>query len=138
MNWAAFNLLLSGAFAMGLIDRIPADANSPDAGIHASGEPSRRRIQRLGVQTGAAVRNVYGVAASGTVVDVSEHGCQVELRSGYLREGQFVSIRIGGLEPWVGVVRWGDHKSYGIEFAHPLYGPIVEHLAEKHPVVTIE
>lgn len=84
------------------------------------------------------MRNVYGVKASGRVIDVSSHGCQVELRSGYLREGQFVSIRIASLEPWVGIVRWGDLKTYGIEFSNPLYGPIVDHLAKNHPVVLFD
>lgn len=56
----------------------------------------------------------------GTMIDVSELGFQVELRSGYLRDGRFVSIRIGGIEPWVGIVRWGDLNTYGIEFSDPL------------------
>jgi hypothetical protein len=120
---------------VGKMSPIANDGPPADDGTEAQ---SRRRDTRHGICTDAAVRNVFGVRASGTMTDVSPHGCQIQIRSGYLREGQFVSIRINGLEPWVGVVRWGDFKNYGIEFSTPLYGPIVEHLAKSNPVVQID
>jgi hypothetical protein len=138
LNWAAFNLRNFQEFVVGRLEPIKVVDAESGQGDCDSETPSRRRVERQELSTGAAVRNVFGVKTTGRVIDVSQHGCQIELRSGYLREGQFVSIRIGGLEPWVGIVRWGDLKSYGIEFSHPLYAPIVDHLALNHPMVMID
>jgi hypothetical protein len=122
---------------LGVRDMSPIANDGPAIHDQANGQ-SRRRDARRGICTDAAVRNSSGVRASGTMTDVSPHGCQIQIRSGYLSVGQFVSVRISGLEPWVGIVRWGDFKNYGIEFSTPLYGPIVEHLANTNPVVQID
>ena len=100
-------------------------------------EPSRRRSKRLDVQTDAVVQNVFGARSIGKVIDVSTHGCQIELHSGELRFGQFVSLRVGKLEPWIGMVRRADAKVYGIEFAQSVCEPVVELLASKHPMVEL-
>lgn len=100
-------------------------------------EPSRRRSKRLDVQTDAVVQNVFGDRSIGKVIDVSAHGCQVELLSGQLRFGQFVSLRVGKLEPWTGMVRRADANIYGIEFAQSVREPVVELLASKQPMVEL-
>lgn len=100
-------------------------------------EPSRRRSKRLDVQTDAVVQNVFGARSIGKVIDVSAHGCQVELRSGQLRFGQFVSLRVGKLEPWIGMVRRADANVYGIEFAQSVCEPVVELLASEQPMVEL-
>ena len=98
---------------------------------------SRRRSERLDAQTDAVVRNVFGARSVGKVIDVSAHGCQIELHSGELRFGQFVSLRVGKLEPWIGMVRRAEAKVYGIEFAQSVCEPVVELLASKHPMVEL-
>ena len=99
--------------------------------------PSRRRSERHDVETDAVVRNVFGASSIGKVIDVSAHGCQIELRSGELRFGQFVSLRVGKLEPWIGMVRRAEAKVYGIEFAQSVCEPVVELLAREHPMIEL-
>lgn len=115
------------------LNRQPKDS----VGREEEAKPSRRRSSRRDVQTDAVVRNVFGARSIGKVIDVSAHGCQIELRSGELRFGQFVSLRIGNLEPWVGMVRRCDSSAYGIEFAQSLHEQVVEQLAGKHPMVEL-
>lgn len=115
------------------LNRQPKDS----VGREEEAKPSRRRSSRRDVQTDAFVRNVFGARSIGKVIDVSAHGCQIELRSGELRFGQFVSLRIGNLEPWVGMVRRCDSSAYGIEFAQSLHEQVVEQLAGKHPMVEL-
>ena len=100
-------------------------------------KPSRRRSKRLDVQTDAVVSNVFGASSIGKVIDVSAHGCQIELRSGELRFGQFVSLRVGKLEPWIEMVRRADANVYGIEFAQSVCEPVIELLASKQPMVEL-
>lgn len=100
-------------------------------------DASRRRAKRLGITTDAAVRNIFGVRSTGKVIDVSPHGCQIELRAGPLRIGQFVSLRVGKLEPWVGMVRWGECEVFGIEFVKALEKPVIDRLAREHPLVEL-
>lgn len=105
-----------------------------DSDAHAS----RRRAKRLGVKTEAVVRNIFGGRSVGRVIDVSSHGCQIELCSGQLRIGQLVSLKLGKLEPWVGMVRWGETGVFGIEFVKALQEPVVDHLAREHPLVELD
>ena len=95
--------------------------------------PINRRARRLDLDTRAVVRDPRGRTTHGKVVDITSHGCQIELGSGDLRPGQFVSLQMGTLESWLGIVRWGGDKIYGIEFANQLYGPVVEHLVHQNP-----
>ena len=90
---------------------------------------TRRRATRHCVEKDAVVRNVFGARAVGRVSDISRHGCQVELGSGHLRVGQFVSLSIGKLDPWIGMVRWGDLNVFGIEFAASLNEQVVDQLS---------
>ena len=35
------------------------------------------------------------------------------------------------------MVRWADSKVYGIEFAQSLCEPVVEQIADKHPMIEL-
>jgi PilZ domain len=93
---------------------------------------SFRRSDRLDVVLPARCRSRSGFVDRVTVVDISSEGCRIESFGLTLREGDLVVLTPQMLEGLCGTVRWTDGHSAGIEFATPLYGPVVEHLHREH------
>ncbi|MDE2405907.1 MAG: PilZ domain-containing protein [Sphingomonadales bacterium] len=81
---------------------------------------------------GARCRTLSGIRDEGAIHDISEHGCCVTMRALCLSVGNRVVVKPDGLEGIFGVVRWIAGGKAGIEFEQPLYGPIVEHLSQRH------
>jgi hypothetical protein len=83
---------------------------------------------RLPVTIPARCRTRSGFADRLMIRDISRHGCRVESLALTVHVGDPVVITPSMLEGLCGTVRWVRGNSAGIEFATPLYGPVVEHL----------
>jgi len=91
-----------------------------------------RKEARSAVALPARCRTLNGTRDEGAIHDISTHGCCVTMRTLCLNVGSRVIVRPNGLEGIAGIVRWIDRARAGIEFDAPLYGPIVEHLSQRH------
>jgi PilZ domain len=89
---------------------------------------SFRRENRLPVVIPARCRTRSGFADRLMVTDISPLGCRVESLAITVQKGDLVVVTPQSLEGLCGTVRWVAGNSAGIEFATPLYGPVVEHL----------
>lgn len=73
------------------------------------------------LRTGTGKRDV-------TIVDLSEQGCRIYDRMGYLSPNLSVTIKIGPIGPVDATVRWQDQPYSGIRFNNPLYPAVLEHI----------
>ena len=89
---------------------------------------SFRREERLAVTIPARCRTRSGFADRLMIRDLSRLGCRVESLAITLHAGDLVVVTPAMLEGQCGTVRWVAGNEAGIEFATPLYGPVVEHL----------
>ncbi len=92
-----------------------------------------RRARRRQVALAAQCRTQSGMRDKGMISDISAQGCCVITQGLFIKVGARVVVRPEGLEGLTGVVRWVEGTRAGIEFDTPLYGPIVDHLAERFP-----
>jgi len=91
-------------------------------------KPAFRREDRLAVTIPARCRTRSGFADRLMIRDITSHGCRVESLAITLHAGDLVVLTPAMLEGQCGTVRWVSGNEAGIEFATPLYGPVVEHL----------
>lgn len=63
-----------------------------------------------------------------TIVDLSEKGCRIYDRLGFLSTNQSVTIKIGPVGPIEATVRWQDQPYAGISFNAPLYPAVLDHI----------
>jgi hypothetical protein len=89
---------------------------------------SFRREERLEVTIPARCRTRSGFADRLMIRDITTRGCKVESLALTVRAGDLVVVTPSMLEGLCGTVRWVVGNCAGIEFASPLYGPVVEHL----------
>lgn len=87
-----------------------------------------RRSERLPVVIPARLRTRSGFADHLVIHDISREGCRVESLAITVHAGDPVVVTPSMLEGFCGTVRWVEGNSAGIQFATPLYGPVVEHL----------
>ncbi|TCM21609.1 PilZ domain-containing protein [Novosphingobium sp. PhB165] len=100
--------------------------NAPLARLYSSAPISRstsvgderRREQRHATRYSASVESSRGEQAGVVLADVSLHGCCISGEAVWLRQGAFVSIRIGQGATLKAVVRWVRGDSAGMEFLH--------------------
>ena len=93
---------------------------------------SFRRSERLPVVIPARCRTRSGFADRLAIHDISREGCRVVSLAITLHAGDPVVVTPDMLEGQCGTVRWVSGNSAGIEFAAPLYGPVVEHLYREY------
>lgn len=93
---------------------------------------TNRRADRKKVRLLAQCRTASGLRGSGEITDITAEGCCVTADSLFFRIGTRVVIRPEGMEGLTGVVRWIEGMRAGIEFDSPLYGPVVDHLANQN------
>jgi hypothetical protein len=91
-----------------------------------------RHRQRKPVKLPAKCRTQGGLRDTGRISDISAKGCCITTNGLFVRVGLKVVIRPEGLEGLMGEVRWIEGERAGIEFEHPLYEPVVDHLARIH------
>ncbi|MEL1250491.1 PilZ domain-containing protein [Aurantiacibacter gilvus] len=85
-------------------------------------ESERYDISIVGtLRTGTGKREV-------TIVDLSEEGCRIFDRMGYLSPNLSVTIKIGPVGPIDATVRWQEQPYAGIRFDNPLYPAVLEHI----------
>ncbi|RIV89039.1 PilZ domain-containing protein [Aurantiacibacter zhengii] len=82
----------------------------------------RHDISIMGtLRTGTGKREV-------TIVDLSERGCRILDRMGFLSPDLGVTIKIGPVGPVDATVRWQDRPYAGIRFNNPLYPAVLDHI----------
>ena len=92
----------------------------PDLGLQHRIVPQTRRVSRMRSQTRAMVLSNHGDRSKALVCDVSVHGCSLNTDAGWLRMGQFVSLRLSSEWSIQAIVRWvRDHRA-GLEFLRPI------------------
>lgn len=91
-----------------------------------------RRAERKHVVLTAQCRTQNGLRDDGAILDISPEGCCVSTNRLFFRVGTRVVIRPEGMEGLTGIVRWIDGDKSGVEFDSPLYGPVLDHLAEQY------
>jgi hypothetical protein len=94
----------------------------------ADRSPVNRNVNRRPVRMAAQCRSSTGLRDEGWLEDISAHGCCLVTRTISFRVDSRIVIRPQGLEGVTGVVRWISGTKAGVEFDHPLYPPMVEHL----------
>ena len=87
-----------------------------------------RRSERHVLVMPARCRSRSGFVDRVVINDISRLGCRIESCALTMRKGDPVVITPEVLEGLCGTVRWTEGNAAGIEFATPLYGPVVEHL----------
>ena len=89
----------------------------------------RRRFMRHPVSVGAGLASDSGrPAAPVTVVDLSTHGCGLEV-SGHCEPGTRVWLKLPGLESWPAHIVWAEADRAGLSFDRPLHQAVVERYA---------
>jgi hypothetical protein len=89
----------------------------------------RRRFMRHPVSVGAGLASSNDrPAAPVTVVDLSTHGCGLEL-SGHCEPGSRVWLKLPGLESWPSRIVWADGNRAGLSFDRPLHQAVVDRYA---------
>ncbi len=90
--------------------------------------PAFRSEDRLAVTIPARCRTRSGYADRLMIRDLSTRGCRLESLAITLHAGDLVVVTPEMLEGQCGTVRWVSGNSAGVEFATPLYAPVVDHL----------
>jgi hypothetical protein len=85
----------------------------------------RRRFMRHSVSVGAGLAANDRPAAPVTVVDLSAHGCGIEV-SGHCEPGSRVWLKLPGLESWSARIAWAQAGRAGLSFDRPLHPAVVE------------
>lgn len=91
-----------------------------------------RRAERNALVMPARSRSRSGFVDRVVITDISPLGCRIESFALTMHEGDPVVITPQVLEGLCGTVRWVSGHCAGIEFATPLYGPVVEHLCREY------
>jgi hypothetical protein len=98
----------------------------------AFGNRDQRKAERHAIVLPARVRSRSGFLDRVVVTDISEWGCRFESSALTLHKHDLVVIRPEGIEGLCGRVCWTDGHTAGIEFERALYGPVVDHLRQRH------
>lgn len=91
-----------------------------------------RRSERFCLVLPARCRSRTGFVDRVVITDISPEGCRIESQALTVNKGDYVVIQPQALEGLCGQIVWVRDHSAGIEFQHPLYGPVVEHLQRNH------
>lgn len=95
-------------------------------------EVINRKSQRKPVLLAAQCRTMSGLRDRGEISDITSEGCCVKTNSLFFKVGTRVVIRPDGLEGLTGVVRWIVGDKAGVELDSPVYGPVIDHIANKN------
>jgi hypothetical protein len=89
----------------------------------------RRRFMRHPVHVGAGLASgSERPGAPVTVVDLSSHGCGIEV-AGHCEPGTRVWLKLPGLESWPSRIAWAEGGRAGLSFDRPLHPGVVERYA---------
>jgi inactivated superfamily I helicase len=85
----------------------------------------QRRYARRPVQISAGLGVADRTSSAVTVVDLSTHGCGIELDS-HVDAGARVWIALPGLENWAARVMWAQQGRAGLAFDRPMHQAVVD------------
>lgn len=88
-----------------------------------------RKNPRRPINTAALIRSISQGRIGGQLLDISEHGCKIDLFNTSVALGQIVTIKLDNMESWTGHVRWVNERIVGVEFDHALHSAVVDHLS---------
>jgi hypothetical protein len=100
-----------------------------DSAARLDGSPDRRRAPRMAIRLNASIREPGRSRTGARLIDISTHGCRVEVTSGASQD-TWVMLSIAGLETQYCRVVWRCHEFAGIEFATPLAEAVLERLLQ--------
>jgi hypothetical protein len=95
------------------------------AKLERASAQDQRRFARHSVSFSAGLGAPDRPSSPVTVVDLSSHGCGIEIAS-HLEAGVRVWIALPGLEPWASRVMWVQHGRAGLGFDRPLHQGVVD------------
>ena len=87
-----------------------------------------RKSPRYELSVQGRYRTGTGVPRDVPILEMSETGCRFFDRFGRLTPGSELTLKVGAIGPVVAIVRWCKNQIVGVEFEHPLYGPVFEHI----------
>jgi hypothetical protein len=85
----------------------------------------RRREPRIALSLAASLRERGRTAVSVSLVDLSAHGCRIELGSD-VEAGSWVWLKLPGLEARYSRIAWCRGCFAGVEFEVPLHDAVVD------------
>jgi hypothetical protein len=85
----------------------------------------RRRAPRIALSLAASLRERGRTAVSVSLVDLSTHGCRIELTSD-LEPGAWIWLKLPGLEARYSRIAWCRGCFAGVEFEVPLHEAVVD------------
>lgn len=91
--------------------------------------PERRRVSRTAVRLGATIQEKGGAAVEVRLIDLSTHGCRIEVASG-LSPAESLSLGIAGIKPQQCRLVWQCAEFVGLEFTKPLSVAVLDALLE--------
>jgi hypothetical protein len=95
------------------------------ARLERAAAQDQRRFARHSVHVSAGLGAPDRPSSPVTVVDLSTHGCGIEIDS-HLEAGARVWIALPGLEPWPSRVMWLQDRRAGLAFDRSLHQGVVD------------
>jgi PilZ domain len=92
-------------------------------------QPDRRRAQRSALRLDASVREPGRSRVAARLIDISIHGCRIEVTPG-VSSDSWLLLTIAGLETQYCRVVWCCHEFAGVEFATPLAQAVLDQLLQ--------
>jgi hypothetical protein len=93
------------------------------------GESERRRAPRAALRLSASIREPGRSRVGVRVIDISTHGCRIEVTSGASAEA-WVLLSVAGLESQYCRIVWQAHEFAGLEFASPIAEAVLDRLLQ--------
>lgn len=90
-------------------------------------QPERRTAKRIALRLSATVREAGRSRIAVRIIDMSTHGCRLEMPSSALSE-PWVWLNIAGLDTQYSRVVWHGSEFAGLEFAAPLDQAVFDNL----------
>lgn len=100
-------------------------------------EPSRRQHPRVDLSAPARLRGASQGAVEAGIRNLSAGGCSLTVRQGRFAEGDLVTVKIDGVEPWPGRVQWSVDGQVGVAFDRPFYPAVFEAIVAVNTPATI-
>jgi hypothetical protein len=100
-----------------------------DSDDRPEGQRERRRSARAALHLEASVREPGRSRVAALLIDISVHGCRIEVTPG-VSPDSWLLLTIAGLETQYCRVVWSCHEFAGVEFATPLAEPVLDRLLQ--------
>ena len=95
--------------------------------------PDRRRTDRSPCDLKAGLEHYGPLKLRAKIVNVSSHGCRLDVSGQSLPQGATVSLKVNGWDAWEARVIWSKPGCAGLEFVHPLHPSFVQRMIDAPP-----